>query len=195
VNPEKPALSALEFQPLTPERWPDLETLFGEHGAYGGCWCMWWRITRSQFSKQQGEGNRQALQALVASGEVPGLLAYAQGEPVGWCSVAPRDSYPSLNRSPVLKRLDDRPVWSIVCFYVDKEYRSQGLTLELIRAAIEYVRGQGSQVIEAYPSQPKGQRLPPVSSYMGLPSLFEQAGFVECARPSPSKVIMRYYVE
>jgi GNAT superfamily N-acetyltransferase len=195
VNPEKPALSTLEFQPLTPERWPDLEKLFGEHGAYGGCWCMWWRITRSQFSKQQGEGNRQALHAIVASGEVPGLLAYAGGEPVGWCSVAPRDSYPSLNRSPVLKKLDDRPVWSIVCFYVDKEHRSQGLTLELIRAAIEYVRGQGGRIVEAYPSQPKGQRLPPVSSYMGFPALFEQAGFIECARPSPSKVMMRYYIE
>jgi GNAT superfamily N-acetyltransferase len=195
VNPEKQALTALEFQPLTPERWPDLERLFGEHGAYGGCWCMWWRITRSQFSKQQGEGNRQALHEIVASGEVPGILAYVEGEPVGWCSVAPRDSYPSLNRSRVLKKLDDTPVWSIVCFYVDKGHRSQGLTLDLIRAAIEYVRGQGGRVIEAYPTQPKGERLPPVSSYMGLPSLFEQAGFVECRRPSQSKVIMRYYIE
>jgi GNAT superfamily N-acetyltransferase len=195
VNPEKQALTASEFQPLTPERWPDLERLFGEHGAYGGCWCMWWRITRSQFSKQQGEGNRQALHEIVASGEVPGILAYVEGEPVGWCSVAPRDSYPSLNRSRVLKKLDDTPVWSIVCFYVDKGHRSQGLTLDLIRAAIEYVRGQGGRVIEAYPTQPKGERLPPVSSYMGLPSLFEQAGFVECRRPSQSKVIMRYYIE
>ena len=195
MNPEKQALTALEFQPLTPERWPDLERLFGEHGAYGGCWCMWWRITRSQFSKQQGEGNRQALHEIVASGEVPGILAYVEGEPVGWCSVAPRDSYPSLNRSRVLKKLDDAPVWSIVCFYVDKGHRSQGLTLDLIRAAIEYVRGQGGRVIEAYPTQPKGERLPPVSSYMGLPSLFEQAGFVECRRPSQSKVIMRYYIE
>ena len=195
MNPEKQALTALEFQPLTPERWPDLERLFGEHGAYGGCWCMWWRITRSQFSKQQGEGNRQALHEIVASGEVPGILAYVEGEPVGWCSVAPRDSYPSLNRSRVLKKLDNTPVWSIVCFYVDKGHRSQGLTLDLIRAAIEYVRGQGGRVIEAYPTQPKGERLPPVSSYMGLPSLFEQAGFVECRRPSQSKVIMRYYIE
>ena len=195
MNPEKQALTASEFQPLTPERWPDLERLFGEHGAYGGCWCMWWRITRSQFSKQQGEGNRQALHEIVASGEVPGILAYVEGEPVGWCSVAPRDSYPSLNRSRVLKKLDDTPVWSIVCFYVDKGHRSQGLTLDLIRAAIEYVRGQGGRVIEAYPTQPKGERLPPVSSYMGLPSLFEQAGFVECRRPSQSKVIMRYYIE
>jgi GNAT superfamily N-acetyltransferase len=195
MNAEKPGLMTLDFQPLTLERWPDLEKLFGEHGAYGGCWCMWWRITRSQFSEQQGDGNRQALHEIVASGEVPGIVAYADGEPVGWCSVAPRDSYPSLNRSRILKRLDDRPVWSIVCLYVDKEHRSQGLSLELIRGAIEYVRRQGGRVIEAYPTQPKGQRLPPVSSYMGLPSLFEQAGFTECARPSQSKVIMRYYIE
>jgi GNAT superfamily N-acetyltransferase len=195
MNFEKPDLTTLDFQSLTLERWPDLEKLFGEHGAYGGCWCMWWRITRSQFSKQQGEGNRQALHEIVTSGEVPGILTYADGKPIGWCSVAPRDSYPSLNRSRVLKKLDDMPVWSIVCFYVDKEHRSQGLTLELIRAAIDYVRRQGGRIIEAYPTQPKGQRLPPVSSYMGLPSLFEQAGFIECARPSQSKVIMRYYIE
>jgi len=97
----------MEFHPLTPERWPDFEKLFGPRGAYGGCWCMWWRTTRSQFEKQGGEGNRRAMKNIVDSGEVPGIIAYADGQPVGWCSVAPRDSYGSLNRSPVLKRLDD----------------------------------------------------------------------------------------
>jgi hypothetical protein len=82
----------LKFQPLTPDRWSDFERLFGPHGAYGGCWCMWWRTTRSQFEQQHGEGNRQAMQDIVNSGEVPGILAYAGGEPIGWCSVAPRES-------------------------------------------------------------------------------------------------------
>jgi GNAT superfamily N-acetyltransferase len=193
-----------EFHPLTPERWPDLEQLFGPNGAYGGCWCMWWRITRKQFEQQAGEGNRQAMRELVASGEVPGILAYSvivepDEEPleqaVGWCSVAPRSSFGSLNRSPVLKKIDDTPVWSIVCFYIDKSQRGKGLTLALIQAAVEYVRSQGGKVLEAYPTVVREKRLPPVSSFMGLPTVFEQAGFIEIARPSRSKVIMRYTID
>jgi GNAT superfamily N-acetyltransferase len=184
----------MEFHPLTPDRWPDFEKLFGPRGAYSGCWCMWWRTTRSQFEKQGNEGNRLAMKNIVDSGEVPGIIAYADGHPVGWCSVAPREHYGSLNRSPVLKRLDDKPVWSIVCFYVAREQRGKNLTLELIRAAVEYVREQGGQIVEAYPTQSKGDRLPPASSFMSVPSVFEEAGFVECARPSQSKLVMRYYI-
>jgi GNAT superfamily N-acetyltransferase len=195
MSSEKLAYSDLAFQPLTLDRWADFEKLFGPHGAYGGCWCMYWRTTRSQFEKQGNPGNRQAMHQIVQSGEVPGILAYHAGEVVGWCSVAPRDSYPSLNRSPVLKKLDDEPVWSIVCFYIAREHRGRGLTLALIQAAIDYVREQGGRIVEAYPTRPRGRQLPPVSSYMGLPALFEQAGFVECAQPSKAKLIMRYYIE
>jgi GNAT superfamily N-acetyltransferase len=184
----------MEFHALTPDRWSDFEKLFGPRGAYGGCWCMWWRTARSQFEKQGSEGNRAAMKDIVESGQVPGIIAYADGQPVGWCSVAPREQYASLNRSPVLKRLDDQPVWAIVCFYIAKEQRGKGLIVKLIRAAVEYVRRQGGQIVEAYPTQPRGGQLPPVSSFMGVPSVFEEAGFVECARPSKSKVIMRCYI-
>jgi GNAT superfamily N-acetyltransferase len=189
------SVGLMEFHPLTPDRWPDFEKLFGPSGAYAGCWCMWWRTTRSQFEKQGNDGNRKAMKDIVDSGQVPGIIAYADGQPVGWCSVAPREHYASLNRSPVLKRLDDKPVWSIVCFYVAKEQRGAGLITKLIRGAVDYVRQQGGQVVEAYPTQPRGGQLPPVSSFMGVPSVFEDAGFVECARPSQSKAIMRYYIE
>lgn len=187
--------SSMEFHPLTRDRWPDFEELFGKRGAYGGCWCMWWRLTRREFEKRQGEGNREAMKAIVDSGEIPGILAYSGRKAVAWCSVAPRENYSSLNRSPVLKRLDDTPVWSIVCFFVARSHRNQGITKELIRAAVEYVRIQGGHVVEAYPTQPQSGQLSPVSSYMGLPSMFEKLGFVECTRPSRSKVIMRYYIE
>jgi GNAT superfamily N-acetyltransferase len=156
---------------------------------------MWWRLTRREFEKQQGEGNREAMKAIVNSGEVPGILAYSGGKAVAWCSVAPREHYSSLNRSPVLKRLDDAPVWSIVCFFVARSHRNQGITKELIRAAVEYVRSQGGNAVEAYPTQPKNGQLPPVSSYMGLPSMFKKLGFIECASPSRSKVVMRFYIE
>lgn len=186
---------ALTFKPLTKDRWSDFEALFGEHGAYGGCWCMWWRSTRREFERRQGEGNREAMKAIVYSGEVPGILAYRGETPVGWCSVAPREQYGSLERSPVLKRLDDTPVWSIVCLFVAQDTRNNGIGQALIRGAVEYVTTQGGKVIEAYPTQPKKGRLPPVSSFMGTPAMFERAGFVECARPSKSKVVMRYFVE
>ena len=187
--------ATLECHPLTRERWSDFEALFGPRGAYGGCWCMWWRLTRREFEQQQGEGNRQAMKAIVDSGQVPGILAYLHGQPVGWCSVAPREQFGSLNRSRVLKPLDDEPVWSIVCFFVAKEHRGQGILYGLIRGAVEYVRSQGGKIVEAYPTVPKRAQLPPVSAFMGLPAVFEKAGFVECARPSKSKVVMRYYIE
>jgi hypothetical protein len=91
--------------------------------------------------------------------------------------------------------LDDTPVWSLVCFFVDKAHRNQGRIQNILRGAIKYVRDQGGKVIEAYPTLPKGGRLPPVSNYMGLPSMFEKAGFIEIARPSKSKIIMRYFIE
>ena len=127
-----------EFHPLTKHRWGDFEALFGARGAYSGCWCMWWRLTRREFEEGQGEGNRKAMHSIVSDGEVPGILAYERGKVVGWCSVSPRESYGSLNRSPVLKRLDDTEVWSIVCFYVAKEHRRKGLVKKLILAAIPY---------------------------------------------------------
>lgn len=185
----------MEFHPLTSDRWEDFEQLLGKHGAYGGCWCMWWRLKRREFETQQGEGNKQAMKTIVGSGVVPGILLYENGEPVGWCSVAPREQYGALERSPVLKRVDDAPVWSIVCFFVGKDHRNRGVARQLIRSAIEYVRSHGGKVIEAYPTQPKKERLPPVSSFMGIPSLYAKEGFVEVSRPSPSRVIMRYYIE
>lgn len=185
------SLGGFEVHPLTPQRWRDFERLFGVHGAYGGCWCMWWRSTRREFESRKGEGNRRAMKAIVDSGKIPGILAYFGTEPVGWCSVAPREELSSLERSRVLKRLDDQPVWSIVCFYVARSFRGQGIAEALIGGALDYVRSCGGSTVEAYPTPPKETPLAPVSSYMGLPAMFTRTGFVECARPSPRKLIMR----
>jgi GNAT superfamily N-acetyltransferase len=152
---------------------------------------MWWRSTRREFEERKGEGNRRALKAVVDSGKAPGLLAYLGKQAVGWCSVAPREEFSSLERSPVLKRLDDQPVWSIVCFYVSKPFRGQGIAEALIGGALDYARSRGGAIVEAYPTSPKKTPLAPVSSFMGLPSMFTRAGFEEIARPSPSKRIMR----
>lgn len=188
------SLPALEFHPLTPARWKDLEALFGERGACGGCWCMWWRLKRSQFEKQKGEGNKRALKKIVDSGEVPGLLAYVDGQPIAWCAVAPRETYPVLERSRKLKRIDDQPVWSVVCFFVAKPFRRKGVTVKLLKATLEYVKKQGGNIVEGYPVEPKKTGIPDAFAYTGLVSAFREAGFVEVLRRSETRPIMRYFI-
>lgn len=184
----------LDFHPVTPERWHDLETLFGPRGACAGCWCMWWRLSRSQFDKQKGQENKQALKTIVNSGDVPGLLAYANGQPVGWCSVAPREEFSALERSRILKRVDDQPVWSIVCFFVAKPFRHKGVTVGLLKAAVEYARQHGARIVEGYPVEPKKTSVPDIFAYTGMVSAFRKAGFVEVLRRSETRPIMRYFI-
>ena len=192
---EQTSLPKVEFHPLTSNRWSDFEQLFGERGACGGCWCMWWRLKGSEFEHQKGEGNRRAIKAIVDSGEVPGILAYVEGSPVGWCSVAPRDHFSRLSRSRILKPIDDTPVWSIVCFFVEKSFRDKGLSIQLIKAAVDYAKGHGGKVVEGYPVEPKKDRMPSAFVWTGLASAFKKAGFVECARRSETRPIMRFYCE
>ena len=183
----------LEFHPVTPDRWSDFETLFGPRGC-GGCWCMWFRRTRAEFEAQKGEANRLAMRAIVDAGEVPGILAYAGGRPVGWCSVAPRQQFTALARSRLLKPVDDRPVWSVVCFYIAKDMRRKGVTSALIRAAVDYAAAHGADIVEAYPVEPRKPDAPAMFLYHGVVPAFRKAGFVEVARPSETRAIMRYFI-
>jgi hypothetical protein len=187
--------SVVDYHPLTSDRWPDFEALFGVKGAYGGCWCMWWRLPRKQFESQQGEQNRLAMKAIVDSGKVPGVIGYSASRPVAWCAVAPRQEYGALNRSRILKPIDDRPVWSIVCFFMAKAHRGGGLLEGVIRAAVEHARIHGGTIVEAYPTVVKSKKAPPTSTYMGFPEVFEKVGFTECARPSASKRVMRFCID
>lgn len=155
---------------------------------------MWWRLTRDEFERQKGEGNRRALQRIVDSGEVPGILAYAKGQPIAWCAVAPREVYPRLERSRVLKRVDDKSVWSIVCFFVAKPFRGKGVSLRLLKAAVDYVASQDGRMVEGYPVEPKKAKMPDAFAYGGLASAFRKAGFVEVARHSETRPIMRYQI-
>lgn len=188
---EAPIWTSLEIHSATPDRWADLEALFGAKGACAGCWCMWWRRSRAEFNRQKGEGNRVALKALIDGGTVPGLIAYADGHPAGWVALAPREEYPPLARSRVLQPVDDRPVWSVVCFFVAKPYRRRGLTVRLLQAAADHARRRGAAVLEGYPVEPKKGAMPDVFAYTGLPSAYRQAGFTEVARRSPTRPIMR----
>jgi len=179
------------YRPLGRDNWADFDRLFGPRGAYGGCWCMWWRCSRREFEAHQGEGNKARFHALVAAGLPTGIIAYRENAPIGWCAVAPRADLISLNRSRVLKALDDRPVWSITCLFVERSQRRQGIAQGLVLAALDFVRQHGGSCVEAYPTVVGKSDAPPVSSYMGTPSLFERAGFRLVASPSAKKQIWR----
>lgn len=180
----------LTFKPLTPSRFVDLEALFGPNGACGGCWCMWWRLSRADYHRGRGKSNRRALRRLVGSGTVPGILAYAGKEPVGWCAVEPRSAYPRLARARSLAPVDDAPVWSITCFFVARRWRGKGLTRALAAVAVAHARKRGARLVEAYPVDPRGE-LADAWAYTGLASTFLRAGFREVARRSPTRPIVR----
>ncbi len=180
----------LECYPLTPERWPDLERLFGARGACGGCWCMVWRRKRADFQRSKGEPNREAFLRIVERGPAPGVIGYLAGAPVGWCAVAPRSEYVALANSRILKPVDDRPVWSVSCLFIARKHRGQGLSAALIRAAVEMAASRGARIVEAYPVEPRSRQAD-AFMWTGLASAFARAGFKEAARRSASRPIMR----
>lgn len=183
--------SVFKFNPLTFERWGDLETLFGKRGACGGCWCMWWRSSRKEFEAKKGEGNRNALKRLVKGNVQIGIIAYDQKKPVGWISFAPREHYLKLGSSKVLKPVDDKSVWSVSCFFINKDYRRKGLTVELLREAEKYAKKNGARILEGYPIDTKDKNYAPAFANTGLVSAFRQAGFQEVERRSATRPIMR----
>lgn len=156
---------------------------------------MTWRLSSSEYEKQKGEGNRVAFQEIVLSGVEPGVLAYRDGAVIGWCAVSPRSEFPRLDRSRVLKPVDESPVWSIVCLFVAKAHRSRGVSASLIDAAVKFAASKGAKIVEGYPVEPKKDRMPDVFAFTGIASSFLAAGFHEVARRSETRPIMRRIVE
>jgi GNAT superfamily N-acetyltransferase len=181
----------LTVKPLTPERWADLETVFKARGCSvaRGCWCMYYRwpgampppppgVTRAQRARRE-------LRKLAKSDTPPGLIGYRGKDPVGWISLGPREDYHYLERSRVMKAVDDERVWSIICFVVPSEYRNQGVAHELLRGAIAWAKKRGVKMLEAYPVV-EGESL-----WFGVESMFAAAGFREVARRKPDRPVMR----
>jgi ribosomal protein S18 acetylase RimI-like enzyme len=165
-----------EIHPVTPDRWPDMVELFERRGPRGGhrnapaygCWCMYWR----DRSLEHGTPKKRAMGALVRRGREPGLLAYDDGFPVGWISIAPREDYAAILQSPQYRpQVDEDGVWSIVCITIDKEARQRGVAGELVDAAVEHAFSRGAGAVEAYPHVSDGR------DYMGSVPLYERAGF------------------
>lgn len=182
--------------PLTPDRWPDLEAIFNARGCSvaRNCWCMYYRRSGPRGPLPRGttyaQANRAELKALVDAGETPGLLAYRGKLPVGWVSLGPREQYAKLRRSPVMKAVDNQPVWSIICFVVRPEYRSQGVAHALLGGAIAYARKHGAKLLEAYPVDKPGPSSDD-SMWFGAKSMYDSAGFEEVARRKPFRPIVR----
>jgi GNAT superfamily N-acetyltransferase len=182
-----------EVRPLTTQTWADLEELFDLPGGtiVRGCWCMYYRRPgKVSVSQASGPSNKKDLRTLVRSGVVPGLVGYADGSPVGWISLGPREDYLKLERSRVMKAVDETPVWSIVCTYVAKAQRGKGYQHKLLAGAIDYARDQGVRMLEAYPVD-KLERSHDDFMFFGSRSLYERAGFHEVVRRSPTRLVMR----
>lgn len=185
---------SLAFHPATPSRWSDLEELFGERGACGGCWCMFWRLPRKEFDAGKGSGNKRALKRIVTTGKEPGIIAYLGKEPIGWCAIAPRADYSALERSRILKPVDEQPVWSVSCLFIKKAYRRQGVSSQLLQAVIAFAANHGARIVEGYPVEPSMEKMPDPFLWHGVPSAFISAGFKEVARRSQSRPIMRFEI-
>ena len=153
---------------------------------------MFWRLPRKQFDAGKGAPNKRALQTLVRSGAKPGVIAYSGTEPIGWCAIAPREQYLALSRSRVLQPVDDKPVWSISCLFVKKSFRRQGISSQLLRAAVDFAAKHGAQIVEGYPYEPGTDKMPDPFIWQGVPSAYRAAGFKEILRRSKARPIMRF---
>lgn len=180
----------LDIRPLTPQLWPALEDLFGPNGACAGCWCMYWRIGGA-YHKRPREENKADFRRIVEQGPPPGLLAFRNEIPVGWCQLTPRSALPSLARARFARPVDDLPVWSLSCFYVRRGHRRQGVSAALIQAALKAAKRASAPAVEAYPFA-IADSANVSSRFTGIASTFERAGFRTVARHNPHRPIMRH---
>jgi GNAT superfamily N-acetyltransferase len=183
------------IKPLTTARFEDLSSLFMQGGDPKWCWCMFFRA-KSSWGTSTAKKNRESLRGLAARKLAPGLVAYQDGEAVGWVSLAPREEYDRLEASKVLARIDDKPVWSIVCFVVSRRRRGQGIAAALLAGAIEYARRHGASTLEAYPVADDRGRIPASAAFHGAQSMYARAGFTvaevrQWNKATPRRPIMR----
>ena len=182
--------------PLRPERFADLEALFGGKGCSfaRGCWCMLYREVGKE-SPPEGvalaDFRKSNLRGLAEADPAPGLIGYdAAGRPVGWVALGPRESFAKLQRSRVMRPVDDRPAWSVVCFVVPSVHRGQGAATALLQHAVSYAGYHGARIVEGYPID-KPRRSQGQWLWHGAKVMFDRAGFREVARRKPERAVMR----
>lgn len=189
---KKTASSSLTVRELSTKTWSDFEAVMGKNGGASGCWCMHWRLSIAEFMEQKGEGNKKSMKRLAQRKQPPGVVVYEKDEPVAWCSLGPRAEFSRLERSPLLKNIDDEPVCSIACILVEKKHRGSGLLPDILEAVCEYAAAAGYTTAEGYPIEPReGKRAGADTAMTGIASGFLKAGFSEIARPRKDRPIMR----
>ena len=185
----------IKIRELKKDDWPNLEILFGERGACGGCWCMYWRIPHGgkMWQAAVGKPNRTAMKKLVSGGRAHGILAFDSDQPVGWCSFGKRLDFPRTETVKAFRRDDIDNVWSINCFYLDRHYRNRGVAHLLAEKAVAAIKRRKGQIIEAYPVTltKDGAKLPAAFSYTGPEIVFQKLGFTEIQRLAPSRPLYR----
>jgi len=184
----------MRFEELRPDLWPAVERLFGPKGTCSGCWCLWWRSeSRKARTAIEGAAAKKALKNLVGKGQAKGILAFAEDEPVGWCSFGPRKDFPSLERVKAYRRGDTSDVWSIVCFFIHRKWRGKGLSRGLLRAAVGSMRKHGVKIVEAYSSTAtkSGRKLSASLAWTGPQKIFEEQGFKTVRATDQLKPLMR----
>ncbi len=186
----------LAFEPLTKKNWDKFVRLFGDKGACGNCWCMYYRLKKSDYQQgKMNDGNKKAMKGIVWENKPAGILGLYGDEAIAWCAFAPREDFVKLENSRVHKRIDDKPVWSIPCFFIDKNFRRRGVSVALLKGVIHYAKENGINIIEAYPVIPTQEKLPDAFAWFGLLSSFEHAGFKIADRTSKNRPMVRYYTE
>jgi len=189
-------LNQLTFEPLTKTNWNKFVLLFGNKGACGNCWCMYYRLPKSDYQEgKTDDGNKDAMKELVWENKPTGVLGFYEGQAIAWCAFAPREDFIKLENSRVHKRIDDKAVWSIPCFFIDKNFRRHGVSVELLKGVIKYAREVGIKIIEAYPTTPTQEKLADSFAWIGLYKSFERAGFEIVDRTSQNRPMVRYYCE
>ncbi|MET0460842.1 MAG: GNAT family N-acetyltransferase [Ilumatobacteraceae bacterium] len=186
-----PGGGALQCRPATADRADDVPAVLGERGV-GGCWCMWWRQRGAEWKATAPAERKAMLAALMAEATPPGVLAYLDHRPVGWCAVAPREQYPRMQASATFGPVDEAPVWAVSCLFIHRTVRRRGVGAALVEAAVAMATAYGAPGVEGIPVVPGGQRSPDL--YTGVPSMFEPLGFTEIARREPDRPIVRLAV-
>ena len=194
LSSDKEFLEQLTFEPLTKDNWGKFLQLFGNKGACGNCWCMYYRLKKQDYQEgKQDDGNKNAMKEIVWDNRPAGILGFYDGQPIAWCAFAPREDFQKLEKSRVHKRIDDQPVWSIPCFFIDKNFRRHGVSVELLKGVINYARKEGIKIIEAYPTTPTQEKLPDSFVWIGLYKSFERAGFAIVDQTSKNRPMVRFY--
>jgi GNAT superfamily N-acetyltransferase len=184
----------ITVEPLSKKNWDKFVDLFGERGACANCWCMFYRLPKAEFDAgKKNDGNKNGMKSLVWSGKPAGMIAIYREQAIAWCAMAPREDFSKLERSRVHKRIDDKPVWSIPCFFIHKTYRKKGLSVVLLKKIMQYARENKIPILEAYPVIPTTAKLPDSFAWIGLYKSFERAGFEIVDRTSKNRPMVRYF--